>query len=343
MMEFQLDVTAWEMALSKLRNGSTFSAVQFLTLLEQETEADFEDALEILTQKDILLDVSEIPGLPEGSELSVRLRHEKQLVQEGKIPQGLEENDPLRLYVEELAAIPVAGDVQVLAERYLNGDLAVQERLMNGMLSRVKQHAFALAGHSVLLMDLIQEGSLGVWQAILSYAGGDFEEYCDRWIQRALAATVVHQARENGVGQKMRKALEDYRLTDERLLAQLGRNPTMEEIADAMHITLQEAEMILQTMEAARSISRVKEAAMPREETPEDALAVEDTAYFQMRQRIGELLSILSEQEAQLLTLRFGLEGGLPLSPEDTARKLGMTPGEVLTVEAAALAKLRTM
>ena len=68
---------------------------------------------------------------------------------------------------------------------------------------------------------------------------------------------------------------------------------------------------------------------------------MEDTAYFQMRQRITELLSTLSETDAKLLTLRFGLEGGLPLSPEETGCKLGLTPEEVVAREAAALMQLR--
>jgi RNA polymerase primary sigma factor len=68
---------------------------------------------------------------------------------------------------------------------------------------------------------------------------------------------------------------------------------------------------------------------------------VEDTALFQMRQRIMELLSNVSEEDAKLLTLRFGLEGGLPMTPEDAGRKLGLTPEEVIAREAAALARLR--
>ena len=81
-----------------------------------------------------------------------------------------------------------------------------------------------------------------------------------------------------------------------------------------------------------------------RDEVPqqeEEDQAVENTAYFQSRQRIMEMLSVLSAQEAELLTLRFGLEGGMPLSPEETGRKLHLTPEEVVAQEAAALAKLR--
>ena len=77
------------------------------------------------------------------------------------------------------------------------------------------------------------------------------------------------------------------------------------------------------------------------ENSPEDEQAVEDTAYFQVRQRIMELLSTLSETDAKLLTLRFGLEGGKPLSPVQTGERLGLTPGQVVSREAAALAKLR--
>ena len=69
--------------------------------------------------------------------------------------------------------------------------------------------------------------------------------------------------------------------------------------------------------------------------------AVEDTAYFQTRQRVNEMLSGLNEQEAKVISLRFGLEGGLPLSPEDTGRKLGLTPDEVVAIETAAMTKMR--
>ena len=77
------------------------------------------------------------------------------------------------------------------------------------------------------------------------------------------------------------------------------------------------------------------------EEKEAQEQAVEDTAHFQMRQRIQELLSGLSEADQKLLTLRFGLEGGKPLSPEETGERLELTPEEVVAREAAALAKLR--
>ena len=81
----------------------------------------------------------------------------------------------------------------------------------------------------------------------------------------------------------------------------------------------------------------------PEEDEIAETQAVEDTAYFQMRQRIQDLLSELEEMDAKLLTLRYGLEGGMPLSPEEAGRKLGLTPDEVVAREAAALMKLRNI
>ncbi len=336
MMDFTFEQRPWELLLDRLPQGSSPSAARFLNLMEQEPEEDFEDALTLLDDRDILLNVSDLPAMSAGGDLALRLRLEKQLVEQGNIPEGLEENDPLRLYYEEVAATPAFGDPELLA-----GDENAREQLMNLMLSRVIAQACAHAGRGVLLMDLIQEGSLGLWQAILTYESGEFEPYANRCIGRAIAGCLVRQARESGVGQKMRQAMEDYRAADEQLLGELGRNPTVEEIAEALHMTLEETEAVADMLENARTVSRAKESAQPKEETPEAEMAVEDTAYFQMRQRISELLSSLDEAEARLITLRYGLEGGLPLTAEDTARKLGMTPSEVNAREAAALAKLR--
>ena len=106
-------------------------------------------------------------------------------------------------------------------------------------------------------------------------------------------------------------------------------------------MTLSETEAVAEMLENAKMLNRAKQ---PRQETlpEEDDQAVEDTAYFQMRQRILELLSVLGEEEKTLLTLRYGLEGGVPMKPEQVAQKLNMTVEQVVAAEAAALSKLRT-
>ena len=184
---------------------------------------------------------------------------------------------------------------------------------------------------------------MGLWQAIRNYRRGDYAAHRDRWIRLYLAKAVTLQARQSGVGQKMRTALEDYRAVDERLLGELGRNPTLEEIALELHMKVEEADAVRKMLEDARILAKVKKPAVDEEEEQEaQEQSVEDTAMFQMRQRILDLLSGLSEEDQKLLNLRYGLEGGRPLSPEETGSQLGLTPEEVVAAEAAALAKLRT-
>ena len=341
MNDFVFEESLWELTRSKLRRGGSLSSVRFLTVMEGEDEAAVEDALLDLEQMGVALDISDLPKAAGTGEAAVRLRREEQLVKSGVLLSALEENDPLRLYLEELASIPVCGDAEILADECLEGKHGAQERLLNLSLSRVVELAKEYTGYGVLLLDLIQEGSLGLWQAIVSFQGGSFEEYSTWFIRQYLSKAVILQSRANGVGQKMRACMEDYRAVDERLLSELGRNATLEEIALEMHISPEEAEMVRDTLDSARLVSQAKAANAPKEEQPEDEQHVEDTALFQMRQRILDLMSGLNEEDAKLLTLRFGLEGGLPMSPEDTGRKLGLTPEEVIAREAAALAQLR--
>lgn len=334
-LEFSFEPDPWETFRMSLTMGDTVSASQILTLLEGEDGQTLEDALQELETACVKLDVSDLPKNGGTGDTAVRLKQEAQLVQEGLDPKALEPNDPLRLYLEEVAAVPVCGDEQLLAQK---GDAA--EKLTNLGLSRVIELAQEYVGYGVLLMDLIQEGSLGLWQAIGCYREGEYAAHRDRWIRFYLARAVILQAHSSGIGQKMRRAMEDYRQVDERLLGELGRNPTLEEIAAELHMTVEEAQTVQRMMNNARMLDK---AIRPEaeEEDKEAEQSVEDTALFQMRQRIGDLLAGLEETDAKLLNLRFGLEGGKPASPEETGRLLGMTAQEVVAREAAALAKLR--
>ena len=341
MMEFTFEQSPWEQALEALQPGAEMNILTLLSLLEEDDEDAALEALEAMEEKGVALSVRDLPNLPTGGNMALRLRQEAQLVASGKLLTGLEEYDPLRLYLEELAATPAAGDIDLLALQYLEGDEDAAQKLVTLSLSRVVELATELAGKNVLLLDLIQEGSMGLWQGILHYAGGAFEPHRDWWIRQYLHRAVFLQARSGDLGQKLRMGMEDYRDMDQKLLSELGRNPTLEEIAEAMHVTAEEAAVYADMLNMAKARRQVDDAMEPKEPEPEDDQAVEDTAYFQMRQRIMELLSVLTPEDAKLLTLRFGLEGGLPMSPEETGKKLGLTSQEVVQREAQALMKLR--
>jgi len=341
-MDFTFEQSPWELLLENLRGGSTISAARLLNALEGEDETALEDALRELEQRHITLDVSQLTVDALSNAAKVRLERERKLLAEGNLIQGLEKDDPLWIYLDEIARVPAAGDPVLLSQLAAQGDEAAQANLVNVCLHRVISLAEEYTGKGVLLLDLYQEGSLGLWQAILGYDGnGDFEDACDWWIRQSMAKAVICQARAAGTGSKMRQALEDYQAVDKALLTRLGRNPTLEEIALELNQTPEDTALLEKMLADVRTAAKAKAAQEPKAEDPDDDKHVEDTAYFQMRQRIMELLSGLSELDAQILTLRYGLEGGLSLSPQETGAKLGLTPEEVVSREAAALTQLR--
>lgn len=337
-LEFSLGEEPWEPLLTGKRPGEAVSAVQFLAIMEGETEESLEDALLDMEERGLIFDIRDLPKGGSG-EAALRLRQEAQFVRNGGKPEDLSEDDPLRLFLEEVAATPAFGEEGLLAEGCAQGDELARQQLASLGLSRVISAAQSYAGRGVLLLDLIQEGSLGLWQGLCGYEGGDYGSQRDRWIRFAMTKAIVLQARERGVGERMRTAMEDYRQVDERLLGELGRNATLEEIAEELHMTAEEASSVKKMLEDARMLAQAKR--QPEPEEQEEEQAVEDTAAFQMRQRIMDLLSGLSQRDRSLLTLRFGLEGEKPLSPEETGRRLGLTPSEVVAREGAILKQLR--
>lgn len=340
-LEFTFEPAPWEQALRAMGQGAAVTAAAFLTLLEGEDELAAQNAAELLLEERITLDISDLPKLPAQGQTAQRLRQERQLVEKDALPGGLEENDPLRLYLEEVASTPVAGDIYLLAEKCAAGNESVVPQLAALKLSRVIELAKLWVDKGVLLLDLIQEGSLGLWQGILSYNQGDIDAHCDWWIRQFMAVEITLQARAAGVGFKLKQAMEDYRDVDQRLLAELGRNPTPQEIAESLHITPEAAQTLEGMLQTARSVQRVKGESPAQQHEEEEDQAVENTAYFQTRQRIAELLSALTPEESELLTLRYGLEGADPLTHEQAAARLGITPEEAVARETGALMKLR--
>lgn len=340
-MDISFGDSPWEAWMDRKRYGDSLSAAQLLTFLEEETEEGVEDAFAALEDRGLKLDITTLPSRQFVGQAALRLRQEEQMAKENMALKDLGPNDPLRLYLEEIESLPPAEETEELLRKAADGDEKAQEVLTGAGLRRVAEIAKEFTGYGVLLMDLIQEGSMGLWKVVSGFSGGDYPSIRDDAIRQAMARAVTLQARESGVGRKMRQALEDYRAVDQRLLAELGRNPTLEEIAQELHMTPEDTATVKRNLDDARILAQAtapKEEAEPEEENQ----AVEDTAYFQMRQRITELLSVLPEEDARLLSLRFGLDKELPLSPEDTGKRMGLTPQEVVAREAAALARLRT-
>lgn len=338
-LEFTFEDSPLLTYLQSLQRDSVVSAEQLLLLADQDSREALEEGLAYLLDKHITLDVSKLT--PEKNAAAQRLALEEKIAQQSDMTVGLDENDPLRLYLEELSQTPAAGDPQILAHAYLDGDSQAAELLTNLCLGRVIAISREMAGKGVLLMDLIQEGSLGLWQSIAAYSGGDFAGHSDWWIRQCMAGTVVLQAADGGLGQRLRQSMEDYRDVDQKLLSELGRNPTLEEIAESLHMSLSQAQMVESMVLSARLVAQAHSVKEEDASAPEDTQAVEDTAYFQSRQRIFEMLSDLSHMEKELITLRYGLESGKPMSAQQVAEKLQISPEEAVALEAKALEKMR--
>lgn len=341
MNEFCFEQQPFEVLLNSIQRGREISAVQLLAALEGEEDYAIEEAFQIIDDKMLLISMDHFPRASAAGEASVRLRYEEQLAKADLSPDELEENDPLRLYLEELAQTPSFGDEELLAQELLAGNEDSMLQLTNLGLSRVVALSRDFVGFGVLLMDLIQEGSMGLWQSLQAYTGSKYSSFRDNAIRNAMSKAIIRQTLNTGIWLKMRRSMQDYRSVDERLLAEYGRNPSVEEIAAAMHITPEETQIIKKMIDDAFLLQQAEKAVEPEPEDPEEEAAVEDTAYFQMRQRIEELLSQLPELDAKILTLRFGLEKGLPMSPEAAGKELGLTTNEITSREASALAKLR--
>lgn len=323
MNEFILDDTfsPWEMALSRLKAGDTISAARFLTLMEQDETVDAEFAAQELEEKGIGLDISDLPRIAGSSRSDERAELEGRLYREGKLMENLEDRDPLYQLLEDMGKNDPAADPG--------------EALIRDHFPRVYEIAGAFLDRGVLLVDLLQEGSLAVWKAFAQ------ETAVDEAIRQAMARAVTLQAHANGVGGYMAQAAQRYRQADRVLLSRLGRNPVEEEIAQEMGVSPQEAAAIGKMLREAESMERIRRENEPPREDPDDENAVEDTAYFQSRQRIDEMLSGLSPEDAKILTLRFGLDGKPPRTAQQVGRELNMTVDEVTAREAGALASLR--
>ena len=320
----------------------TLSAVTFLSVVELEDREVLEDAFSEMEKCHITLDVSKLPPLPLTGSSALRLKQESQWKTLDKVTDELEENDPLLIFLQELAATPAAGDIQLYAQRYAEGEHHLAEAMVNLCLRTVLDMALENTGHGILLLDLIQEGSLGLWESITRYENGDFMTHARWWIHHFMAKAIVFNAHSVGQGKELRHDMELYQQADRQLLAELGRNPTADELAERLGLTMDELQAIEKLVKdaAVNKLASAPEEDQPAED-PEEEQSVENTAYFQLRQHIAELLASLSPTDARILTLRFGLEGGKPKTPVETGKILDLTPAEVLQREAAALEKLR--
>lgn len=328
--------------LKALRRGDTVQAAQFLLWFAGRDEASAEEAALELEKRGISLDVSDYQPAYKAGPMGERLALEKRLTAEERLESSLEPEDTLALTLAEYRQFdPLssakAEEIWVHARA---GESRWVEILTHGCLGRVRNAALEFVGKGVLLLDLLQEGCLGLWQTI---AEGTAEEFLPAAIWRArqaMARLVILQAVADHAGEQLVERMEAYQKTANALLRKLGRTASNAEIAEAMGLTDEQTENLARLAREAGNAPKTT-AQAPETPDPEAEQSVEDSAYFALRSRVEELLSTLDEAGRRILTLRFGLDGKPARTTEEIQAQTGLSPQEIQRREAEALSALR--
>ena len=259
--------------------------------------------------------------------------------------------DPVRMYLKEIGRIPLLSSEEEieLAKRMEEGDEEAKKKLSEANLRLTVSIAKRYSGRGMQFLDLIQEGNLGLIKAVEKFdyrKGYKFSTYATWWIRQSITRAIADQARTIRIPVHMVETMNRVNRTSRRLLQEYGREPTPEEIAEAMNLPV---ERVLE-------ISKISQEPVSLE-TPigeeEDShlgdfiqdehipVPADEAAHTLLREQLEKVMDTLSEREQKVLALRFGLEDGKPHTLEEVGREFQVTRDRIRQIEAKALRKLR--
>ncbi len=267
------------------------------------------------------------------------------------VPEGIGLDDPVRMYLKEIGRVPLlsAEEEVELAKRIEQGDESAKRRLAEANLRLVVSIAKRYVGRGMLFLDLIQEGNLGLIKAVEKFdyrKGFKFSTYATWWIRQAITRAIADQARTIRIPVHMVETINKLIRVSRQLLQELGREPTPEEIAQEMDLSVERVREIMKIAQEPVSL----ETPIGEEEDShlgdfiedQEALAPADAASFTMlKEQLEEVLDTLTSREEQVLRLRFGLDDGKPRTLEEVGQVFGVTRERIRQIEAKALRKLR--
>ncbi len=261
-------------------------------------------------------------------------------------------DDSVRLYLREIGKIPLlnAEEELALAQKVVAGDKGAKDKMAEANMRLVVSIAKRYVGRGLDLLDLIQEGNTGLLRAVEKFdpdKGFKFSTYATWWIRQAITRAIADQARTIRIPVHMVETINKLLRTQRRLTQELNREPTNEEIAQAMEIDVDKVEHI---MKIKQDISSLDASVRDDEEDSvlgdfiedEDTISPEESATNQLlKEHVKEMLSSLTEREQKILKLRFGLEDGKSHTLEEVGQEFSVTRERIRQIEAKALAKLR--
>ena len=265
--------------------------------------------------------------------------------------EGINIDDPVRMYLREIGRIPLLTFDQELdlAKRILAGDEDAKKELAESNLRLVVSIAKKYVGRGMLFLDLIQEGNMGLIKAVEKFdytKGFKFSTYATWWIRQAITRAIADQARTIRIPVHMVETINKLIRTSRHLLQQLGREPSPEEIAAEMEIPV---EKVMEIQKIAQDPVSLETPIGEEDDShlgdfiqDDDSPAPQDSAaYTMLREQLEEVMNTLTPREAKVLKLRFGLEDGKSRTLEEVGREFQVTRERIRQIEAKALRKLR--
>ncbi|MBQ8414011.1 MAG: RNA polymerase sigma factor RpoD [Clostridia bacterium] len=265
--------------------------------------------------------------------------------------EGLAIDDPVRMYLKEIGKIPLLTPEReaYLAERISQGDKKAKDELIEANLRLVVSIAKRHVGKGMYFLDLIQEGNLGLIKAVEKFdhsKGYKFSTYATWWIRQAITRAIADQARTIRIPVHMVETIHKVSRTTRQLLQELGREPTTDEVAEALGMT---ADKVREIMKIAQDPVSLETPIGEEEDShlgdfveDNDSPAPSDSAsYSLLREQLCAILHTLTPREEQVIKLRFGLEDGRPRTLEEVGKKFEITRERIRQIEAKALRKLR--
>ncbi len=264
---------------------------------------------------------------------------------------NLQVDDPVKVYLKEIGKVPLLSSEEEieLAMRIADNDIEAKKRLEVANLRLVVSIAKRYGGRGMQFLDLIQEGNLGLIKAVEKFdytKGFKFSTYATWWIRQAITRAIADQARTIRIPVHMVETINKVKKTNSLLLHKNGREPTAEEIAAELGMSVEKVREILRVAQEPVSL----ETPIGEEEDShlgdfipdEDALAPADAAsQLLLKEALNSVLKTLTPREAKVLTLRFGLEDGHPKTLEEVGAEFNVTRERIRQIEAKALRKLR--
>ncbi len=270
------------------------------------------------------------------------------------IPEGVSIEDPVRMYLKEIGKVPLLTaeeEIELSKQMEEGGEVGkqAQKRLAEANLRLVVSIAKRYVGRGMLFLDLIQEGNLGLIKAVEKYdyrKGFKFSPYATWWIRQAITRAIADQARTIRIPVHMVETINKLIRVSRQLLQELGREPTPEEIAKEMNMSVDRVREILKISQEPVSL----ETPIGEEEDSHLGDFIQDdnvpvpadaAAFTLLKEQLDEVLGTLTEREQKVLRLRFGLDDGRARTLEEVGKEFNVTRERIRQIEAKALRKLR--